>query len=552
MNRPTVGTIPKSAVGKRNTQSLDDNIVMVGAGLCGALAAIMLADRGYNIDIYERREEAHLFADSGRSFNITLTERGFRALRMVGLDEKIMKAGMKCFGRHVHDAKSREKEPEKTFWTSYGTNVGTDFLLSISRVKLNKILLEEMVLRSDKIRITYGHKCIVSDLKNGVLKLQNMQPDSPDKDNIFEVRASLILGTDGCWSGIRQQMMREHPTEFSQRFSASRYKELYTPPINMTPSSTTGTIGSNASEAGEYAYGGIEKANGLHLWPRQNFMLLAMPNHDKSYSTTLFATEEIFHDLNNGGPVRVREFFQEHFPDAAAKMSTLEEDFSKNPTGTLTECRCYPYHFSPYSFKEKKSKTTDKRSSGLAKKQAGNTLSPGAAKQGALRNTSSMGQVPKTLLMGDAAHAMYPFMGQGTNCAFEDCAVLIELLERHEDDWMLVLPAFSEARKPHADALTDMAAEHDKTLCQMSFSFSKELRLLMSRAFPAKFRPLYSAVAFTATPYGDCIDAEKDRMKTIEWYVTIASYMAVGMLVFLLCVWWEWEHLGQKWNWVQR
>jgi kynurenine 3-monooxygenase len=156
-SRPAVAS-PKSAVGTRNTNSQDDTIVMVGAGLCGALAAIMLADRGYNIDIYERREEAHLFADSGRSFNITLTERGFRALRMVGLDEKVMKAGMKCHGRHVHDAKNKEKEPEKTFWTSYGTNIGTDFLLSISRVKLNKILLQEMVLRSDKIRITYGRR----------------------------------------------------------------------------------------------------------------------------------------------------------------------------------------------------------------------------------------------------------------------------------------------------------------------------------------------------------------------------------------------------------
>jgi kynurenine 3-monooxygenase len=237
----------------------------------------------------------------------------------------------------------------------------------------------------------------------------------------------------------------------------------------------------------EYAYGGEKKADALHLWPRKDFMLLAMPNLDKSYSTTLFATEAIFDKLDKAGSKGVRAWFEESFPDAASSMTTLEEDFENNPVGTLTETRCFPYHY-----------------------------------------TAS--QESRTLLMGDAAHAMYPFMGQGTNAAFEDVYVLSQLLEEHKGNWTMIAEKFSQARKPNLDALTDMAANHDKTLCEMAFSPARLLRLAIAKLGGERFRPLYSAVAFSAEPYAECIKLEKQRMAQIGQFVGLLSYIAFAVV----------------------
>jgi kynurenine 3-monooxygenase len=130
---------------------------------------------------------------------------------------------------------------------------------------------------------------------------------------------------------------------------------------------------------------------------------------------------------------------------------------------------------------------------------------------------------------------MCPFMGQGTNAAFEDVLVLSQLLEKHEAHWPTICEEFSIARKPHLDALTDMAANHDKTLCTMAFSPTRLIRLAIAKFGGEQFRPLYSAVAFSAEPYGDCIKLEKQRMEQIGQIIGVLSYFlfaAVGIVAW--------------------
>jgi kynurenine 3-monooxygenase len=189
-----------------------ESIVIVGAGLCGTLAALMLSEKGYKVTVYESRVEQTLFADSGRSFNITLTERGMRGLRLLkgGLDQRIVASGIKCFGRRVHKHPSEQSNqaccgPAKgQFYTAYGTNLdGNDFLLSIGRIALNKLLLKELITQKN-ITVHFGHKLKTVNLKAGALTFETV-----NEGNKVEARASMIIGTDGCWSTVRQQMMRQ-------------------------------------------------------------------------------------------------------------------------------------------------------------------------------------------------------------------------------------------------------------------------------------------------------------------------------------------------------
>jgi kynurenine 3-monooxygenase len=469
-------------------------IVICGAGLCGTLTALILADMGYKVRVFESRERAGLFADSGRSFNITLTERGMKALRILGLEDTVIQAGVKCFGRQV-------RTNGGSFCTPYGTGGKTsrDFLLSISRITLNKILLVKMQ-DEKRIHILFGHTCTDADLKGGNLSFL-------DRSSLakLEVEADVIIGTDGVWSVIRQNMMRQSTVEFSQRFAHQQYKELYTPP----------------GVEGAFVYGGDEKEGALHLWPRKDFMLLAMPNKDHSFSTTLFAPEAIFRSLEAAGPAGVRAFFDEHFQEASPYMPTLEEDFATNPVGKLVETRCLPYHFTPLSKPSPNSPVGGEPAE----------VDGGSTEASVTKSVTTMKTVT-TVLMGDAAHAMYPFMGQGTNAAFEDVLVLRALLQEHGTsthvEWPKVAAAFTEARKPQLDALADMAAEHDKTLCTMAFSPVRVLRTAFAKIGGESFRPLYSAVAFSAEPYGSCIALEKSRLRMLQQVVTLGSYMFVA------------------------
>jgi kynurenine 3-monooxygenase len=224
----------------------------------------------------------------------------------------------------------------------------------------------------------------------------------------------------------------------------------------------------------------LEK-HALHIWPRRSFMLIALPNLDGSFTCTLFLAREGnpgFSSLQT--PADVERFFAKEFPDATALMPTLTEDFFQNPTGPLGTVRSYPWH-------------------------VGGTVA----------------------LLGDAAHAIVPFYGQGMNCAFEDCTVLNECIEEFGTAWDRVFHAYQERRKANVDAIADLALhnfiEMRDRVADARFLLMKEVGLALETRFPAHFIPLYSMVTFHRTPYAVALQRGKVQQGILEELTEEAS-----------------------------
>ncbi|MBS1646312.1 MAG: FAD-dependent monooxygenase [Bacteroidetes bacterium] len=199
----------------------------------------------------------------------------------------------------------------------------------------------------------------------------------------------------------------------------------------------------------------LMEKNALHIWPRGSFMMIALPNPDGNFTCTLFLPfegEKSFAKLNT--KEAVKQFFEEEFPDAVPLMPTLLDDFMNNPTSSLVTVKCYPWVFEN-----------------------------------------------KITLIGDAAHAIVPFYGQGMNCGFEDCVVLDELMAKHPNDWDTILSTYQHLRKPDSDAIADLAIGNfvemrDKT-ADPTFVLQKKIEARFSEKYPDKWLPLYSMVTFS-------------------------------------------------------
>ena len=213
--------------------------------------------------------------------------------------------------------------------------------------------------------------------------------------------------------------------------------------------------------------------NALHIWPRGGFMMIALPNVDGSFTATCFwpfAGSGSFAALRT--PAEVRAYFERVFPDAVALIPDLEEDFLANPVGSLVTVRCSPWHV------------------------AG-----------------------RVVLLGDAAHAIVPFYGQGANAAFEDCIVLDECLRERPSDLGGALALYEGRRKAHADALADLAIGNflemrDKTASR-TFLLGKKVEKALARLFPGRFVPLYYMITFSRTPYADAVRRAADQWRTV-------------------------------------
>ncbi len=216
-----------------------------------------------------------------------------------------------------------------------------------------------------------------------------------------------------------------------------------------------------AGEGGKFL---IEK-NALHIWPRSSFMMIALPNPAGDFTCTLFLPfeggEYNFNTLNN--PDAIKAFFDSQFPDAVAMMPTLLEDFSTNPTSSLVTVRCYPWV-----------------------------------------------REDKIALMGDAAHAVVPFYGQGMNCSFEDCVVMDECIENFGTDWTKVFENYQELRKTNADAIADLALQNFVEMRDLvghpDFLRKKQVEHDLTELYPDVFKSQYELVTFTTTPYRKALE----------------------------------------------
>jgi kynurenine 3-monooxygenase len=398
------------------------NTIIIGAGLVGSLLSIYLSKRGYKVKIYERRADMRKQdMVAGRSINLALSDRGIKALEEVGLMEEIRKICIPMHGRFMHNADGSNA------YQPYGKE--GQFINSVSRGELNCRLMD--LAEQKGVEIFFNEKCETIDWKKNTVFFENTL-----NEQRTTVNSQLVFGSDGAFSAARLTHQMQHDRfQYQQYYIDFGYKELTIP-------------------AGENGAFFLEK-NALHIWPRGNFMMIALPNIDGSFTCTLFFPFDgavSFATLDT--KEKVRSFFEKTFTDAAPLMPTLEEDFFTNPTASLVTVKCFPW----------------------------------------IRED-------KFALIGDAAHAMVPFFGQGMNCGFEDCSVLNSLIEKHSDNWINILSEYQELRKPDGDAICDLAlnnfVEMRDKVADPKFLLQKKIEASFSKKYPAKWIPAYAQVTFS-------------------------------------------------------
>lgn len=401
------------------------NIAVVGAGLVGSLVAIYLKKRGYEVTVFERRSDMRKKgAEAGRSINLALSNRGIRALEEVGLADELKKVAIPMHGRMMHDKQGK--------LSSFAYGKEGQFINSVSRSGLNVVLMDEAEKLG--VKFQFDQRITKVDLANTILEINGHQlPATGNRQLAAGNPFDYIIGADGAFSAVRGSFQFTDRFDYEQDYIDHGYKELHIPP------------GANGSFQ-------LDK-NHLHIWPRESFMMIALPNPDGSFTCTLFFP---FEGNPSFASVKTKEeiekFFSETFPDAKALMPELPEDFETNPTSSLVTIKCYPW----------------------------------------VRN--------KTLLLGDAAHGVVPFYGQGMNAGFEDCRILNDLLNQHKDNWSTALPEFQKLRKPDTDAIAQLALDNFIEMRDLvaddEFLLRKKIEGKLYELFPAKWIPLYPMVTF--------------------------------------------------------
>ena len=409
-----------------------ENILIIGAGLCGSLLALRLGQRGYNVTVFEMRPDLRKEEISaGRSINLAFSDRGIKAMRLVGIQDKVEPLCIPMNGRMLHDKESN------TFLSNYSGR-DHEYINSISRGGLNGLLLDEAEAL-ENVTLLFNKNCTSVDFEKTIANFYDYETKSE-----FIEDADIIIGTDGAGSVLRKSyyLGKKFLFSFSQEFLTHGYKEL-----SILPTKT-----------GDYK----TYKNALHIWPRGDFMLIALPNLDGSFTVTLFLShDEGGYNFNNlTTPEIVLEFFEKEFPDALELMPNLIEDFFNNPTSALGTVKCSPWHFK------------------------GNTL-----------------------LMGDAAHAIVPFYGQGMNASFEDVVVFDEVLEQHKGNlsadkagWETVFKAYEKTRKKDTDAIADLAIDNFHEMkdhvANPIFREKRKLEMALEKNYPNEYSSKYSLVTF--------------------------------------------------------
>lgn len=393
---------------------------IVGAGLAGALLAVLLARRGFDVQVYERRSDPRLTAgERGRSINLALAARGTLALERAGMMARIRPLLIPMRGRMVHSISG------ETQLQPYGQREH-EVIFSVSRAELNHVLIDEAA-RHPNVRLRFRHTCLGAWPEAGTVRLRD-----DDTGRESDSAPGPTIATDGAGSAVRSSLARAGLVTVREERLDHDYKELTLP-----------------ARQGRHAL----EPHALHIWPRGGFMLIALPNLDASFTATLFLARsgpEGFEALTS--PERLRSLFESQFADAARLMPHLIEEFAAHPQGQLGTLYTRPWHVGS-----------------------------------------------KLLLLGDAAHAIVPFHGQGMNAAFEDCRVLDDLIDRHES-WSALFAHFEQSRLPDTAAIAQMALENyiemRDTVRDPAYLRRKALAMALERRFPGQFIPRYSMVMF--------------------------------------------------------
>ena len=421
--------------------NLPKNIAIAGSGLVGSLLAIYLRKLGHKITVFDRRPDIRTIEFSGRSINLAMSNRGWKALRDVGIEEEIKKIAIPLDKRAMH------VNGKPIYYQKYGKE--GEAIWSISRGVLNRRMID--LAEEAGVKFQFNEKVWDIALPEAIL-----YTGESEKSEWKEYKFDIVFGCDGAFSRIRHKMQRRSRFDYSQDFLEVGYKELTIP----------------ANKDGSHK---LDK-HSFHIWPRGKFMFIAMPNIDGSFTCTLFLPFEgdvSFEKITN--KKEANAFFKTHFPDVSLEIENLTEDFFKNPTSALVTMKCFPWTY-----------------------------------------------WDKVALVGDSAHAVVPFYGQGMNAGFEDIYELGKLIAEYGDDWEMVFRQYQETRKPNADAIAELSyrnfVEMSSKTADPSFLLQKKIEKHFSKKHPDKWIPVYSRVTFSDRPYSEALaigDAQEEIMRQI-------------------------------------
>jgi kynurenine 3-monooxygenase len=394
---------------------------IIGAGPTGALLAILLQRRRYTVDLYESRPDPRTgAAESGRSINLALADRGIHALQMAGVFPDIERLLLPMRGRLIHHLDGG------TSMQPYGRRPN-ELIYSISRQKLNQALLD-VAARQPGVTVHFEHRFEGAEFDEGTALIRDLR-----QDRLLSIPMQPLLAADGAGSWVRRRMSSLHLIDADETDLEHGYKELSIP----------------ADAAGRHRMA----HDALHIWPRGNYMLIALPNEDGSFTATLFLAKRggmSFDSLTEAATIE--EFLARSFPDACALMPNRVAEFQNHPVGFLGTVSAGPWAHE-----------------GMA------------------------------ALIGDSAHAIVPFHGQGMNCCFEDCMEFDACMSRHAS-WEGVFAEFGAMRKPDTDAIAAMALDNylemRERVADPKFQLQQSLSLELERRFPQRFIPRYSMVMF--------------------------------------------------------
>ncbi|SHF47021.1 kynurenine 3-monooxygenase [Salegentibacter echinorum] len=403
-------------------------IAVVGSGLVGSLLAIYLRKAGHEVEVFDRRPDVRKVKFSGRSINLAMSNRGWKSLRAVGIEEEIKKLALPLDKRALHVA------DKPLYFQKYGKE--EEAIYSISRGVLNR----KMIDLAEESGAEFRFEEKVWDINLSEAKLYTGESE---KGEWKEYEFDLIFGTDGAFSRVRHKMQRQSRFNYSQHFIDVGYKEL--------------RIAANADGSHK-----LDKGS-FHIWPRGEFMLIAMPNLDGSFTCTLFMPFEgeiSFESIKT--ETQATAFFEEHFPDINLEIENLKRDFFKNPTSSMVTIKCFPWSY-----------------------------------------------WEKVTLVGDSAHAVVPFYGQGMNAGFEDILVLYQKMEKYGDDWEQIFKEYQNDRKPNADAIAELSyrnfIEMSSKTADPDFLLRKKIEKNFADKHPDAWVPLYSRVTFSDKSYAEAL-----------------------------------------------
>ena len=431
------------------------HITIVGAGLAGALLGALLARQGWKVDIYERRNDPREQGyEGGRSINMALAERGRHALQQAGCEDPVMARTVMMRGRMVHFSDGSQQLQR------YGRD-DSEVIWSVHRGNLNVTLLDHA--EACGATLHFNRRLERLDFEAGTARFI----DDADGGKAHEAAFEVVIGADGAGSAVRAQMARE--TKLGERFEplGHSYKELEIPP----------------GDDGQFRI----EPNALHIWPRDDYMCIALPNDSGNFTVTLFMPNEGRPGFDTVRTAQeARALFEREFPDALELMPGFTEDWGRNPVSPLGSL--YLERWRLYG---------------------------------------------RAVLVGDAAHAMVPFHGQGMNCALEDCVSLA----RHIDeapDLAAAFTAYENERRPNAEAIQLMALENYREMRDRvddaDYLLQRELELRLQQRHPERFVPRYAMVTFMRIPYAVALERARvqnellveateglESLETLDW-----------------------------------